>query len=295
MNRVISLLVSLAASAQANNDWMQNIAKQNALNDTMEERALEVLKEEFPNGYEKVLEKHPVAVQETLDFMETQDPSALDDTLEAIISGDFNETILEEALEDMVSNRWGDIIFDTPADKLTDYEGGWGSYVKVGIIILKIGFIILMMLLGIRAHHRRSGCTISIAILAAYSVVLVGMIVLDLTVKFIAGYFILILFSNYLNFLGLMVILRNVPTLEGAKLRKDTQLYYWIMHGLYGLCVLVTAFWLRPKCIHEKVYPVCLNFACCLFLINAGYQFVQHYRGYGLKWSEDKIEHQSTR
>jgi len=169
-----------------------------------------------------VLENDPFAVHNTLDWMAEQNATEFNDTLEAIISGTFNETLLEDILEEKVRNRWGDEIFDTPADQNTHYEGGWGHYVKIGLIILKIGIIILMMLLGIRAHHRRSGCSVTIAILGAYSVVLVGMIVLDLTVKYIAGYFILILFSNYLNFLGLMVVLRNVPTSEGAKLRKDT-------------------------------------------------------------------------
>jgi len=35
---------------------------------------------------------------------------------------------------------------------VNDYEGGWGSYVKIGVIMLKVGFIIVMMLFGVIAH-----------------------------------------------------------------------------------------------------------------------------------------------
>jgi hypothetical protein len=49
-------------------------------------------------------------------------------------------------------SKWVHGVFDTPASEITDYEGGWGSYVKIGIIILKIGFIIVMMIMGIIAH-----------------------------------------------------------------------------------------------------------------------------------------------
>ena len=169
------------------------------------------------------------------------------------------------------------------------------SYVKIGLVLLKIGAIIAMFCLGIRAHQKRSGCTIATFILAAYSAVLVGLIVLDLTTKYIAGYFVLILFSNYLNFLGLIVIMRNLPTREGLGLKKETDIYAWCMHGLYILCIILTIFVIRPKCTHHKVYPMSLNWACCLFLINAIYQFVQHYRNYGLKWEDKEILQNATK
>jgi len=49
-------------------------------------------------------------------------------------------------------SKWGHKIFDTPAEDIVDYEGGWGSYVKIGVIILKVGFIVVMMIMGIIAH-----------------------------------------------------------------------------------------------------------------------------------------------
>ena len=47
---------------------------------------------------------------------------------------------------------------------------------------------------------------------------LIGLIVLDMTQKVIAGFFIIILACNYLNFLGFYKILDTLPGLPGKKL-----------------------------------------------------------------------------
>lgn len=79
-------------------------------------------------------------------------------------------------------------------------------------------------------------------------VVLVGLCILDLTTKYIALFFVLILIANYLNFIGFIFILRNVPTEEGQKLRKNTTIYMWVMNGLYIVVVFLACTWLRPVC-----------------------------------------------
>lgn len=69
----------------------------------------------------------------------------------------INDTIalLNETFPNMteqVFDKFGNEIYDTPADQVVDYEGGWGSYVKIGVIILKVSFIVIMMGLGVIAH-----------------------------------------------------------------------------------------------------------------------------------------------
>lgn len=85
-------------------------------------------------------------------------------------------------------------------------------------------------------------------ILLAYSIILVALCVLDLTAKIIAAFFCLILIANFLNFAGMMAILRNVPTEEGHRLKANTTPYMWVMCALYAGVLLISIFWLRPVC-----------------------------------------------
>jgi hypothetical protein len=121
-------------------------------------------------------------------------------------------------------------------------------------------------------------------------VILVCLCVLDLTSKIIAAFFVLILVANGLNFAGMIAIMRNVPTIEGRRLKKNTSPYMWIMCGLYGVVILVALFWLKPVCQNGKAYPYVMNWAGFLFLINAGYQFVMHYMNYTLTWEGKDAE-----
>jgi len=98
---------------------------------------------------------------------------------------------------------------------------------------------------------------------------LIGLIALDMTTKYIFGYFILILASNYFNFLGFYKILDTLGGAPGEALRQKTGWYFRIMNGLYALTLLlafVPTF--GPYCTSEKVYPPCMNWAASLFLIN---------------------------
>lgn len=124
-----------------------------------------------------------------------------------------------------------------------------------------------------------------------YCVILVCLCVLDLTMKIIAAFFVLILVANGLNFAGMIAIMRNIPTPEGHRLKAATNIYMWIMVGLYGVVVAVSMFWLQPKCQDGKTYPYVMNWAGFLFLINAGYQFVMHYLNYNLTWEGKDAEY----
>eukprot|EP00354_Favella_ehrenbergii_P000905 CAMPEP_0170466066 /NCGR_PEP_ID=MMETSP0123-20130129/10175_1 /TAXON_ID=182087 /ORGANISM="Favella ehrenbergii, Strain Fehren 1" /LENGTH=305 /DNA_ID=CAMNT_0010732121 /DNA_START=194 /DNA_END=1111 /DNA_ORIENTATION=+ len=102
-----------------------------------------------------------------------------------------------------------------------------------------------------------------------YILALIGLIVLDMTTKFIAGYFLLILACNYFNFLGFYKILTNLPGKPGEIAWSRTKWYFRTMNVLYAL-TLGLAFVPRfgPTCTATKVYPPCMNWACCLFIIN---------------------------
>ena len=90
-----------------------------------------------------------------------------------------------------------------------------------------------------------------------------------MTTKYIAGYFFLILASNYFNFLGFYKILSNLPGKSGEVLKAKTKHYFLVMNILYA-CSLALSFIPRfgPRCTSEKVYPACMNWASSLFLIN---------------------------
>ena len=92
---------------------------------------------------------------------------------------------------------------------------------------------------------------------------------LDLRTKYIAGYWILILASNYFSFLGFYKILTVMPGTPGEVAKRRTKWYFRIMNGLYVIALLL-AFLPRfgPYCTATKVYPPCLNWASMLFIIN---------------------------
>jgi len=113
--------------------------------------------------------------------------------------------------------------------------------------------------------------------LLTYCVVLVGMVILDLTIKWIFLFFICIFVANYLNFIGLLMILRNILTHEGHVLKAKTNIYMWVMNGLYIVLLIMACFITPPVCQHKKVYPFVLNWAGIMFLINAGFNFILYY------------------
>jgi len=102
-----------------------------------------------------------------------------------------------------------------------------------------------------------------------YILALAGLITLDLTTKYIAGYWLLILCTNYFSFLGFYKILTNMPGRPGEMVKERTKWYFRVMNVLYFLA-LVLAFIPRfgPTCTATKVYPPCLNWAAMLFIIN---------------------------
>lgn len=90
-----------------------------------------------------------------------------------------------------------------------------------------------------------------------------------MTHKYIAGFFLMIFLSNYFNFVGFYKILQNLPGAPGKKMREKTRAYFITMNVLYVLTAgmsFIPDF--GPFCRAGKVYPACMNWAACLFIIN---------------------------
>ena len=98
---------------------------------------------------------------------------------------------------------------------------------------------------------------------------------MDFTMKLIPLFFLLVLLANYFNFVGFFYIMKNLPSNRGRNLRKRTKTYFVTMNCLYlGVLALSFVPGFRPMCTDEKVYPVVMNFASCLFLLNYMFQWV---------------------
>ena len=92
---------------------------------------------------------------------------------------------------------------------------------------------------------------------------------MDVTKKIIPVFFILILLANYFNFIGFNYILKNLPCMHGRILRKRTRMYFFSMHCLYVIVACMAA-WptFYPICRIDKPYPLVMNLASCLFIVN---------------------------
>jgi len=71
-------------------------------------------------------------------------------------------------------------------------------------------------------------------------ILLCAVMAFDLGTKYIAGFYLLVFFSNFINFLGLNYLVRKLRTPERKLLRKRTNLYFLIMNILYMVCFVMT-------------------------------------------------------
>lgn len=149
-------------------------------------------------------------------------------------------------------------------------ENHWFHTLKVIGIVGKIAIVMVMMMIAICMYRTKyNKWTMVPYLFGVYILVLGGLIALDMTTKYIAGYWIMILVSNYCSFLGFYKILTNMPGRPGEVVQERTKWYFRIMNVLYFLS-LVLGFVPRfgPQCTATKVYPPCLNWAAMLFIIN---------------------------
>lgn len=92
---------------------------------------------------------------------------------------------------------------------------------------------------------------------------------MDMTAKYIAGFYLLVYMSNLFNFVGFYKIMEHLPGEPGAMLRRKTKWYFRVMIVLYAITLLLSFIpRFGPTCTSEKVYPPCMNWVACLFIIN---------------------------
>lgn len=111
------------------------------------------------------------------------------------------------------------------------------------------------------------------------------MLFFDLTVQYIFAFFLMIYLANYINFLGYNVLIRRIKTQEGPMLKQRTNIYFYVMNGLYvaNLLLAVTD-WYGPWCNQDWLYPLCLHSAALLYVANFVYHLYLNKNDYFLKW-----------
>lgn len=162
-------------------------------------------------------------------------------------------------------------------------------YCKLVFIFGKIVVTVYMLLLAILARLRKFGQYEQISIQMTVNIILLcAVMAFDLGTKYIFGFYLLVFFSNFINFLGLNYLVRKLRTPERKLLRKRTNLYFLIMNILYMVCFVMTLTnEYGPWCTPTQLYPPVMNFANVLFIFNAAMHFFMHSQGYWLKWEEN--------
>jgi hypothetical protein len=164
----------------------------------------------------------------------------------------------------------------------------WIHYVKLVFVLGKVVLINYMLIQAILARLRKHGQYDQISIMmAANIIILCALIAFDLGTKYIAGFYILVFFANFINFLGFNYLVRKLRTPERKLLRKRTNMYFLIMNMLYIICFVMTLTnEYGPWCTQTQLYPPVMNFATVLFCMNAAMHFFMHSQNYWLKWEE---------
>ena len=171
------------------------------------------------------------------------------------------------------------------ADEVTH---GWSHYVKIAFIALKVGLVCFLLTKASIAYYRKDkALTLIHILLPLWIIILIGLLLFDFGTQYIAAFYLMTFFSNYLNFFGMNMLLRNIPSKESETLRSKTNVYWYVMNGLYVLVFVLSIVFLDrlgPKCKKDKIYPACLNFCSILFIINSIFHFIIHKKGYWLNW-----------
>lgn len=93
------------------------------------------------------------------------------------------------------------------------------------------------ILVRLRTHGKHDQITI---MMACNIIILIALIAFDLGTKYIAGFYILVFFSNFINFLGFNYLVRKLKTPERKLLRKRTNLYFLLMNMMYIVCFFMS-------------------------------------------------------
>jgi len=105
---------------------------------------------------------------------------------------------------------------------------------KLVFVFGKVIVICAMLLIAIIARLRKFGKHDQLTItFGCLIIVLVSLIAFDLGTKYIAGFYLLVFFSNFINFLALNYLVRRLKTPERKLLRRKTNFYFMLMNILY--------------------------------------------------------------
>lgn len=122
---------------------------------------------------------------------------------------------------------------------------------------------------------------------ACFIIILIALICFDLGTKYIAGFYILVFFSNFINFLGLNYLVRKLKSPERKLLRRKTNFYFMVMNVLYMMNFVMTfTAGYGPWCNQERLYPAVMNYSAWLFVINFVFHCYMHKNNYWLRWEE---------
>jgi hypothetical protein len=121
----------------------------------------------------------------------------------------------------------------------------------------------------------------------AFIIILVSLIAFDLGTKYIWGFYLLVFFSNYINFLGLNYLVRKLNSPERKILRRRTNFYFMLMNLLYMFNFVMTfTETFGPWCTKTHLYPEVMSYSSWLFVINFFFHCYMHYQNYWLRWEE---------
>mmetsp|Transcript_40138 Transcript_40138/g.52593 ORF Transcript_40138/g.52593 Transcript_40138/m.52593 type:complete len:212 (-) Transcript_40138:114-749(-) len=151
--------------------------------------------------------------------------------------------------------------------------------IKTSFIVAKISLVTLFLTCAAIKYHRRyKSCNYQTVILSIYVLMLLTLLAMDLSMKIIPVFFVLVLGANYFNFIGFWLMVRNLPKIKGRSLRRRTMCYFVNMNILY-LAIVIMAFFepFHPKCTQEKAYPIVMSWASFLFVINYFFHCIVNY------------------
>jgi hypothetical protein len=100
---------------------------------------------------------------------------------------------------------------------------------------------------------------------------MLGVVVFDLTKKYIVVFFLLIYSADYFNFVGYNVMLRSLKVSDAQKLKKRTGIFFIVMNILYLLNLILAFTDLFGPWCSPHVYPLCFTFAAALYWMNYSY------------------------
>jgi hypothetical protein len=164
----------------------------------------------------------------------------------------------------------------------------WLHYLKLLLILVQVLIIGYMLVEAILARLRKYGKHDQLTIMfGCFIIILAALIAFEVGRMYVAGFYILVFFSNFINFLGMSLLVRKLKTPERKLLRRKTNFYFLIMNLLYMVC-FVMSFTQEygPWCTNTNLYPPVMNYATVLFFMNAAFHTFMHYKKYWLRWDQ---------